>query len=154
MPDQAPKPGRLKSERIQDAVLKVPAWQLEGETIHRTYALSSFRAALAFVQFVGELAEDRDHHPDIDINRAAPGSRHPFGLGGTNRDRLVHYGGRVIVIAPGVHCLEHGFIGADFHLRDLDWISADFTDGPKVADLVIVADLTPTPPETPVMKMI
>ncbi len=33
----------------------------------RTYKFPSFRASLAFVAFVGEIAEARDHHPDIDI---------------------------------------------------------------------------------------
>ncbi|MDH3255864.1 MAG: 4a-hydroxytetrahydrobiopterin dehydratase [Acidobacteriota bacterium] len=67
MPEDARNPERLKSERIQAGILKVPAWALDGDTIVRTYKLPSFRAALAFVQFVGELAEARDHHPDIDI---------------------------------------------------------------------------------------
>jgi 4a-hydroxytetrahydrobiopterin dehydratase len=61
------RPQPLKSERIQKAILKVPAWKLEGDAITRTFELPSFRAALAFVQFVGELAEAHDHHPDIDV---------------------------------------------------------------------------------------
>lgn len=67
MPNRPPSPKRLKSERIQKGILKVPAWELAGDTIKRTFSFPSFRAALAFVQLVGELAEARDHHPDIDI---------------------------------------------------------------------------------------
>lgn len=37
------------------------------KAIQRTFSFGSFRAALAFVSFVGELAEAADHHPDIDI---------------------------------------------------------------------------------------
>ena len=38
-----------------------------GGAIERTYALPTFRASLAFVAYVGELAEAKNHHPDIDI---------------------------------------------------------------------------------------
>ena len=38
-----------------------------GGVIERTYVLPNFRASLAFVAFVGELAEAKNHHPDIDI---------------------------------------------------------------------------------------
>ncbi len=45
----------------------LPGWQIEaGELVH-TFALADFRAALAFVNQVGELAEAAGHHPDIDI---------------------------------------------------------------------------------------
>ena len=67
MPEQDPRGQRLKSERIQSRVSTATGWQLVGESIRRTYAFPSFRSALAFVQFVGELAEAEDHHPDIDI---------------------------------------------------------------------------------------
>ena len=67
MPDKPPMPERLKSERIQARISAAPEWTLDGDSIRRTYSLPSFRTALAFVRFVGELAEARDHHPDIDI---------------------------------------------------------------------------------------
>jgi 4a-hydroxytetrahydrobiopterin dehydratase len=67
MPDEAPRVRRLKSERIQARISALPDWELDEDSIHRTYRFPSFRSALAFVQFVGELAEARDHHPDIDI---------------------------------------------------------------------------------------
>jgi 4a-hydroxytetrahydrobiopterin dehydratase len=42
-------------------------WARDGESIQRTFRFETFRDALAFVNAVGELAEQRDHHPDIDI---------------------------------------------------------------------------------------
>jgi 4a-hydroxytetrahydrobiopterin dehydratase len=42
-------------------------WQREGDTITRTVECSSFPAAIELVRAVGEVAEQRDHHPDIDI---------------------------------------------------------------------------------------
>jgi 4a-hydroxytetrahydrobiopterin dehydratase len=42
-------------------------WEREGETIKRTVERKDFVTALAFVNAVGELAEQANHHPDIDI---------------------------------------------------------------------------------------
>ena len=39
----------------------------QGDEITRTFSFPDFRAALAFVNKTGELAEDAGHHPDIDI---------------------------------------------------------------------------------------
>lgn len=57
----------LNDQAIQDALEVLDGWQRDGDAIHRSYKFPSFRIALAFVQFVGELAEAADHHPDIDI---------------------------------------------------------------------------------------
>ena len=43
------------------------AWARDGESIQRTFRLATFRDALRFVNAVGQLADERDHHPDIDI---------------------------------------------------------------------------------------
>ena len=67
MPEENPRARRLKSERIQSQITALPGWEIEGESIRRTYKFPNFRSALAFVQFVGELAEAQDHHPDIDV---------------------------------------------------------------------------------------
>ena len=45
----------------------LPEWRLENGEITRTVRLQDFRAALAFVNQVGELAEHAGHHPDIDV---------------------------------------------------------------------------------------
>ena len=59
----------MKAERIQSKALEAPGWKTRpnGSAIVRTYTFPSFRAAVAFVHFVGELAEAMGHHPDIDI---------------------------------------------------------------------------------------
>lgn len=44
-----------------------PAWELNNETISRTYRLANFSEAMGFVSRVGLAAEVADHHPDIDI---------------------------------------------------------------------------------------
>jgi len=44
-----------------------PDWELDGESIHRTFQFGGFTESVAFVVRVGFLAEQADHHPDIDI---------------------------------------------------------------------------------------
>ncbi len=60
---------KLRSDEIAQRLGTLAGWSLGrgGGTIERTYVLPSFRASLAFVGFVGELAEAKNHHPDVDI---------------------------------------------------------------------------------------
>jgi 4a-hydroxytetrahydrobiopterin dehydratase len=44
-------------------------WVREGETIAKTFTLSGFTAAIAFVNEVAGLANAADHHPDIHVER-------------------------------------------------------------------------------------
>ncbi len=59
----------LKPAQISHELKTVPGWSGKDrrKAIQRTYTLPSFRAAMAFVQFAGEVAESLDHHPDIDV---------------------------------------------------------------------------------------
>jgi len=45
----------------------VPAWTLDYPRLRRTFALPDFRAALAWTNRVGMLAEEERHHPDFHI---------------------------------------------------------------------------------------
>jgi 4a-hydroxytetrahydrobiopterin dehydratase len=42
-------------------------WRREGTEIKRSVQCPTFPAALELVMRVGEVAEQRDHHPDMDI---------------------------------------------------------------------------------------
>jgi 4a-hydroxytetrahydrobiopterin dehydratase len=59
----------LKGKDLSDIhrMLKEPAqWNIiDQHHIVRTYKFPDFRSALAFVNKVGELAEEQGHHPDI-----------------------------------------------------------------------------------------
>ena len=56
------------TEEQRDAFLSDhPDWEIEGETISRTYVFDDFSGAMGFVTKVGLAAEAADHHPDIDI---------------------------------------------------------------------------------------
>jgi 4a-hydroxytetrahydrobiopterin dehydratase len=46
---------------------ELPQWRQEGDAITRSVKASSFMGGIRLVQQVAEVAEDLDHHPDIDI---------------------------------------------------------------------------------------
>jgi len=54
-------------EQINAALAGLTDWQRDGDAIVRTAKLPSFPAAIEAVRAVAEIAEARNHHPDIDI---------------------------------------------------------------------------------------
>ena len=60
---------KLSSSEIRKHLAAATGWKGRDrrKAIQRTYSLPDFRCALGFVGFVGELAENLNHHPDIDI---------------------------------------------------------------------------------------
>ncbi len=58
----------LLSEDDLRTALEGLAWVRDGKQIRKTVTLADFAAAMAFVNRVAELAEARDHHPDISIS--------------------------------------------------------------------------------------
>lgn len=60
-------PSSLSQADVTSRLRSVGSWQLErGELVH-TFEFADFRAALVFVNQVGDLAEAAGHHPDIDV---------------------------------------------------------------------------------------
>lgn len=57
----------LTEEEIAERLGEAHGWEREGAEIVRGYEWGDFREALAFVNAVGEAAEEANHHPDIDI---------------------------------------------------------------------------------------
>ena len=57
----------LKSEDIKDWMKKLPDWDLEKKHIERTYEFDDFSQSIEFVNGVAEIAEEDEHHPEIDI---------------------------------------------------------------------------------------
>jgi 4a-hydroxytetrahydrobiopterin dehydratase len=57
----------LDDERVNAALDELTGWQRNGDAIVRTVDLPSFPAAIEAVRQVAEIAEARNHHPDIDI---------------------------------------------------------------------------------------
>lgn len=57
----------LTAEEIERELATVPDWNRDGDSIVTTAEAPSFLLALDLVMAVGQLAEQADHHPDIDI---------------------------------------------------------------------------------------
>jgi 4a-hydroxytetrahydrobiopterin dehydratase len=57
----------LTDHEAQNLLTSLPDWNIQGGELVRTFSFKDFRASLAFVNRVGELAESAGHHPDIDI---------------------------------------------------------------------------------------
>ena len=57
----------LDADSVRSAVAVLDGWEGGPDAIVRTVGLRSFPAAIAVVDRVAEVAEEMDHHPDIDI---------------------------------------------------------------------------------------
>ncbi len=57
----------LDAASIRTALEPLDGWEGGPEGIVRTVRLPSFPAAISVVDRVAEVAEEMDHHPDIDI---------------------------------------------------------------------------------------
>ena len=60
-------PSSLPAAQVAARLGSLPLWKIDGGELVRLFELKDFRASLAFVNRVGELAEAAGHHPDIDI---------------------------------------------------------------------------------------
>ena len=56
----------LKGAELRQILQEVPQWQVINEHhVTRAFTFTDFKQALAFVNRVGEIAEQQGHHPDI-----------------------------------------------------------------------------------------
>jgi 4a-hydroxytetrahydrobiopterin dehydratase len=58
---------RLSPDELSAALHGLPLWSGDGEGIHRSVELPSFRDAVAAIGSIADVAEGLDHHPDIDL---------------------------------------------------------------------------------------
>ena len=56
---------KLSAEEIREALEGLEGWQAAGDNLKKRFTFENFAQALAFVNKAGEIAERRDHHPDI-----------------------------------------------------------------------------------------
>ncbi len=47
---------------------ELPDWTRSANSIQSTFTFQSFRQAIAFVNKVADLAEEMDHHPEIEVH--------------------------------------------------------------------------------------
>ena len=60
-------PELLSDDAVRTALDELPGWERDGDAIVRTAQLPSFLEAITVVDRVAATAEQRNHHPDIDI---------------------------------------------------------------------------------------
>lgn len=57
----------LEKDELQDSLKKCPEWEIEKNSITRSFEFEEFMDGIDFVNNVGEIAEEAQHHPDITI---------------------------------------------------------------------------------------
>ncbi|HZL12935.1 MAG TPA: 4a-hydroxytetrahydrobiopterin dehydratase [Verrucomicrobiae bacterium] len=58
---------KLNAVEIKSALAKIPDWKKQAAVISRQFEFKNFPAAMKFVNAVAKIAEQEQHHPDIDI---------------------------------------------------------------------------------------
>ncbi|CAH2716131.1 Putative pterin-4-alpha-carbinolamine dehydratase [Neobacillus rhizosphaerae] len=59
---------RLSEAEINEAVVELTGWKLDGKFIVKKYRFREFLKGVAFVNAVAELSEEKNHHPFIAID--------------------------------------------------------------------------------------
>ena len=57
----------LNTQEIKESLKRVPEWDQEKKHLERTFEFDDFSEAIDFVNSVAEIAEEDNHHPDLDI---------------------------------------------------------------------------------------
>ena len=57
----------LHADEVTRQLGDLPGWQWDGAALRRSIELPTFRGAIHVVDEVAEIAEQMNHHPDVDI---------------------------------------------------------------------------------------
>ena len=95
----------LSADEVVANLAELPNWSGDSSGITRKVSLPSFPAAITVVDRVAEVAEQMDHHPDIDIrwrNLTFACATHSAG-GVTGKDfELARRIDEIVAAAPGM----------------------------------------------------
>jgi 4a-hydroxytetrahydrobiopterin dehydratase len=58
---------KLSDLEIQRALGRLSGWARRGDTLVKTFSFDRFADGIAFVDRVAKIADEMNHHPDIDI---------------------------------------------------------------------------------------
>jgi 4a-hydroxytetrahydrobiopterin dehydratase len=61
------RPAPLSPDDLSAALQSLPLWSGDGNGLRRTVELPGFRDAVAAIGAIADVAEEMDHHPDIDL---------------------------------------------------------------------------------------
>ncbi len=62
-----PRPPRLTDDELSAALRELPRWTGDGAGLRRSVELPGFRDAVAAIVAIADVAEELDHHPDVDL---------------------------------------------------------------------------------------
>ena len=62
-----PRPPALSADEVAAALAQLPRWSGDTDGLRRTVQLPSFRDAVAAIVAIADVAEEMDHHPDVDL---------------------------------------------------------------------------------------
>lgn len=58
---------KLSDQEIKKRLGPLEGWERKGEAISKTYTFETFPGGIEFINRIADIAEQVDHHPDIDI---------------------------------------------------------------------------------------
>jgi 4a-hydroxytetrahydrobiopterin dehydratase len=61
------RPEPLSPDDLTGALAALPHWDGDRDAIRRSAELPSFRAAVEAIVRIADVAEEMDHHPDVDL---------------------------------------------------------------------------------------
>ena len=56
---------KLSEEEIETTLADLSGWKTENKNLKKRFEFNNFAESLDFVNRVGTIAEERDHHPDV-----------------------------------------------------------------------------------------
>ena len=56
---------KLSEEEIETTLTDLSGWKTENKNLKKRFEFNNFAESLDFVNRVGAIAEERDHHPDV-----------------------------------------------------------------------------------------
>jgi 4a-hydroxytetrahydrobiopterin dehydratase len=59
---------RLNEQEIGVRLNSLPKWTMQSQVISRTFGFKGFLQSIDFVNQVAKIAEENNHHPDIEIH--------------------------------------------------------------------------------------
>ena len=58
---------KMSAEEIKSSLSDLTDWKLDGINLKKRFEFKNFAESLNFINKVGAIAEERDHHPDINF---------------------------------------------------------------------------------------
>ena len=63
-----PKAPLLPADEVRSRLESLPGWALEGDKISKLFRFKDFREAVNFLNEITPIADEQNHHPDVQID--------------------------------------------------------------------------------------